>query len=291
MRDLTGRLDLLSLNAATVRERWRLAEIIDGCARHGFGGIAPWRDQLLAMGVAAGAGRIRDAGLQVSGYCRGGMFTAADESARRTAIEDNLEAIDEAVAIGASCLVVVAGGLAGGSKDLPGAWRQIEDGLAAVLPHARAAGIPLAIEPLHPMYAADRCSVNTLGHALDMCERLDPPATHAARSGERPPIGVAIDVYHVWWDPDLADQVARAGASKRILAFHVCDWRVPTRDLLLDRGMMGDGAIDIRRIRGLVESAGFDGQVEVEIFSQTDWWRRDPDEVLEVVADRFQTIV
>jgi sugar phosphate isomerase/epimerase len=283
MRDLSRDLRHLSLNGATVRERWDLGQIIEGCARHGIPGIAPWRDQLQALGVAEAARRISDAGLSVSGYCRGGMFPAADEAGLRAAIDDNFRAIDEAAAIGAECLVILGGGLPPGSKDLPLARRQACEGLAAILPHARAAGVPLAIEPLHPMYAADRCCISTLKQANDLCEELDP------RGGKR--LGVAIDVYHVFWDPELEREVARAGAAGRILAFHICDWLVPTRDLLLDRGMIGDGVIDIRRIRGLVEAAGYGGAIEVEIFSRDDWWQRAPDEVLRVVVERYRTVV
>jgi sugar phosphate isomerase/epimerase len=283
MRDLSRDLGHLSLNGATVRARWDLGQIIEGCARHGIPGIAPWRDQLQALGIAEGARRIRDAGLSVSGYCRGGMFPAADEVGLRAAIDDNLRAIDEAAAIGAQCLVILGGGMPPGSKDLPLARGQARDGLAAILPHARAAGVPLAIEPLHPMYAADRCCISTLGEANDLCEELDP-------RGEKG-LGVAVDVYHVFWDPHLESEIERAGTAGRILAFHVCDWLVPTRDMLLDRGIMGDGVIDIPRIRGLVEATGYDGPIEVEIFSRDDWWKRDPDEVLRVVAERYRTVV
>jgi sugar phosphate isomerase/epimerase len=282
MRDLSGGLDHLSLNTATVREQWGLAQAIEGCARHGIPGIAPWRDQLQAMGAGPAARRIRDAGLAVSGHCRGGMFPAADEAGLRAAIEDNRRAIDEAAAIGARCLVLVVGGMPVGSRDLAGTRDQVRDGIAAILPYAREQGVPLAIEPLHPMYAADRACVNTLGHALDLCEQLDP--------GNEGGLGVAIDVYHVWWDPDLDVEIERAGAARRILAFHVCDWLVPTRDLLLDRGMMGDGVIDMRRIRGEVEAAGYDGPIEVEIFSR-DWWKRDPDEALRIITERYRTVV
>ena len=252
MRDLSkGGLNHLALNWATVREQWDMAQAIEGCARHGIPAIAPWREPVQALGIEKTARRLRDAGLKVSGYCRGGLFTAADEAGRRAAIEDNRRAIEEAAALGAECLIVVAGGLPPGSKDLAGARAQIQDGIAAILPQARAAGVPLAIEPLHPMQAADRCSVNTMKHANDLCDDLDP--------SDEGGLGVAIDVYHVWWDPELEREVARAGAAARILAFHVCDWRVPTRDLVFDRAMMGDGAIDLRKIRALVEAAGYDG--------------------------------
>jgi sugar phosphate isomerase/epimerase len=167
------------------------------------------------------------------------------------------------------------------SKDLPAAHRQVEDGIAALLDYARAAKMPLAIEPLHPMYAADRACVNTLKHALDLCDRLDPD--------QKGGLGVALDVYHVWWDPELSAQIRRCGA-KRMLAYHVCDWLVPTRDLLLDRGMMGDGVIDLRRIRGEVEALAFDGFVEVEIFSN-EWWARPMDEVIETCIARHRSVV
>jgi sugar phosphate isomerase/epimerase len=284
MRDLSkGGLDHLSLNWATVREKWNMAQAIEGCARHGIPAIAPWREPVQALGVEKTARRIRDAGLAVSGYCRGGLLTAADAVGRRAAIEDNRRAIDEAAAMGAECLILVAGGLPPGSKDLEGARAQIRDGMAKILPHARAAGVPLAIEPLHPMQAADRCAVNTLKHANDLCDELDP--------SNQEKIGVAIDVYHVWWDPELEHEIARAGAICRILGFHVCDWRLPTRDLVFDRAMMGDGAIDIPKIRRMVEDGGYAGYIEAEIFSRDDWWRRDPDEVLRVVAERYRTVV
>jgi sugar phosphate isomerase/epimerase len=282
MRELAGDLRWLSLNWATVRERCDLGHAIAACARHGIPAIAPWREPLQAMGIGVAARRIRDHGLAVSGLCRAGMFPAADAAGRQAAIDDTRRAIDEAAAIGARCLIVLAGGMPPDSRDLALARRQARDGIAAVLPHARAAGVPLAIEPLHPMYAADRCCINTLAQANDLCAELDPDQDGG--------IGVAIDVYHVFWDPELEPAIARAGAAGRILAFHVCDWLVPTRDLLLDRGMMGDGVIDLRRIRGLVEAAGYAGMIEVEIFSR-DWWRRDPDEVLRTMADRYQTVM
>jgi sugar phosphate isomerase/epimerase len=255
----------LSINTATLRAL-ALPAAIEACARAGIGAIAPWRDRLEECGVAAAARLLRAAGLDVSGLCRGGMFT------RPGWLDDNRRAVDEAAAIGAKCLVLVVGGLPSGSKDVAGARRQVRDGIAALLPHARAAGMPLAIEPLHPMYAADRACVNTLAQANDLCDEL----------GDG--LGVAVDVYHVWWDPALEREIARAGG--RILAFHVCDWLVPTRDLLLDRGMMGDGVIEIPRIRGWIERAGYRGAVEVEIFSAENWWKRPPEEVLAVCKER-----
>jgi sugar phosphate isomerase/epimerase len=267
----------LSFNLATTRERWGLIEAVEGCARHGVRAIAPWRDQIQAVGVETAARVIRDHGLAVTGLCRGGMFPAADAENRRKAIEDNLRAIDEARAIDSLCLVLVCGGLPPGSRDIVGARGMVRDGIGALLDHARAAGVPLAIEPLHPMYAADRNCVNTLGHALDLCDEL----------GEG--VGVAIDVYHVWWDPKIEEEIARC-KKEQILAFHICDWLVPTRDLLLDRGMMGDGVIDIPRYRRMVEDRGFEGFHEVEIFSAENWWKRDPEEVLRTCIERHRTL-
>jgi len=270
---------LLSLNTATVRERWSLREMIQGCARHGIRGISPWRDKLAQLGAKEAAKLARDNGLKVTGLCRGGMFPAADRKGRLAALDDNLRAIEDAATLGARCLVLVAGGLPAGSKDIAGARAMVRDGIGEILDHARSAGVPLAIEPLHPMYCADRACVNTLAQALDLCDALNPK-----RSGA---LGVAVDVYHVWWDPELQAQIKRAG-RKRILAYHICDWLVPTTDLLLDRGMMGDGVIDLKRIRSWVEGAGYRGFHEVEIFSRANWWRRDPDEVLRIIKKRHR---
>jgi sugar phosphate isomerase/epimerase len=265
----------LSLNTVTVKGQWDLAACIEGCARHAIPAISPWRDVLQAMGVERAARAIRDAGLQVSGLCRGGMFPATDAAGRAAAIADNKRAIDEAHALGAACLVMVCGGLPPGSRDLPGARAMVHDGLAAILDHARAAGVVLALEPLHPMTCADRSVLATLGQALDLCDEFGPG------------IGVAVDVYHVWWDPALATQMSRAGS--RIAAFHVCDWLVPTTDLVFDRGMPGDGVIDICAIRAMAEAAGYRGAVECELLSHR-WWKEDPDRVLQIMKERHSTI-
>ena len=267
-----------SLNTATVKAQWNLRQCIDGCVRHGIGGISPWRDVLQAMGVDDAARMLRDNGLRVTGLCRGGMFPAAGAAAKQAAADDNRRAVDEALAIGAECLVLVVGGLAEGSKDIAAARRQVRDGIAELLEYSRPSGMPLAIEPLHPMYAADRACVNTLQHANDLCDELG--------AG----LGIALDVYHVWWDPNLQQEIARAGRD-RLLAFHVCDWLVPTGDLLLDRGMMGDGVIDIPLIRSWVEAAGYNGCYEVEIFSAANWWKRDADQVMETLKQRVQRAV
>lgn len=268
----------ISLNLATTRQVWGFADAVDGCLRAGITAISPWRDQIAAIGLAEAARIVRDNKIQVTGVCRGGMFPAETAAGRQANIDDNLRAIDEAAALNADCLVLVVGGLPGSSKDIVGARQMVTDGIAAMLPHAKASGVRIAIEPLHPMYAADRACVNTIDQALDICEIL----------GET--VGVAIDVYHVWWDPYLPRAIARAGRMKRIFAHHICDWLVPTKDMLLDRGMMGDGVIDLPGIRSMIEAAGFSGPQEVEIFSQDNWWKRPGDEVLAVIKQRVATL-
>jgi sugar phosphate isomerase/epimerase len=258
---------LLSLNTATVRAQWKLEEIIAGCERHGIRGIAPWRDQIAELGLKETTRLIRAAGLTVTGVCRGGFFTSRGRAGLAAATDENRRAIDEAAALSAQCLVLVVGGLAERSKDIAAARGLVEEGIASILDHARASGVRLAIEPLHPMYAADRACINTVAQANVLCEKFG--------AG----LGVAVDVYHVWWDPELEHTLAGIDA-RRLLGFHICDWLAPTTDLLNDRGMMGDGVIDIRRIRGWMQAAGYRGFHEVEIFSASNWWKRDPDEVL-----------
>lgn len=267
----------LAINQATTRQQWSLAEAIRGYAAQGVHAIGIWRDKLAELGTGEAAKMLSDHGMRVTGLCRSGLFPAADAAGREAGIDDTRRAVDEAAAIGAPCVVVIGGGMPAGTRDLAGARASVRDGLAAVLPHARASGVALAIEPMHPMYAADRGCISTLGQANDLCDEL----------GEG--VGVAVDVYHVWWDPALEREIARAG--NRILGFHTCDWRVPTRDLLLDRAMMGDGAIDIPRIRGWVDATGYDGFCEVEIFSDADWWRRPPEEVVATCIERHRTHV
>ena len=264
-----------------------MPQIIDALVRHGIRGISPWRDQVAAAGLKETALRIRDAGLTVSGLCRGGMFPAPDREGRRAALDDNRRAVDEALELGARCLVLVVGGLPKDrrgeivSKDLAGAREMVRDGVGELLEYARGAGMPLAIEPLHPMYAADRACVNTVAQANDLCDELSPKGKDG--------LGIAVDVYHVWWDPQLKSQIERAGARDRLYAYHICDWLVPTTDLLNDRGMMGDGVVDLKLIRSWMEAAGYRGMHEVEILSANNWWKRDGDEVLLTCRQRHES--
>lgn len=291
MRDFSQDHRWLSINTATIRKQrgvdMPLADIIEACAARGIRAISPWRDQVAAAGLANISRLVKTHGLALSGYCRGGMFPATDAAGLQAARDDNRRAVDEACELNAACLVLVVGGLPGAlagkaaHKDIARARSQVHDGIAELLDYAKANRMPLAIEPLHPMYAADRACINTMEHALDVCDALDP-----ARSGA---LGVAVDVYHVWWDPKLQQQIQRAGKA-RLLAFHVCDWLTPTTDLLNDRGMMGDGVIDIAKIRGWVEDEGYAGYSEVEIFSTGNWWQRDHGEVLDTCIARHKLI-
>lgn len=300
MRDFSADHRWLSINTATVRKsrgvEQPLTDIIEACVQRGIRAISPWRDQVAAAGLPAISKLVKTHGLHLSGYCRGGMFPAVEAAGRKAAHDDNRRAVDEACELNAACLVLVVGSLPGAlagqaaHKDLALSRSQVSDGIAELLEYAKASKMPLAIEPLHPMYAADRACINTLEQALDVCDALDP-----ARSGEdgktqQAALGVAVDVYHVWWDPKLQQQIERAGKD-RLMAFHVCDWLTPTTHLLEDRGMMGDGVIDIPRIRGWVETQGFAGYSEVEIFSSGNWWQRDNAEVLDTCIARHRSAV
>jgi sugar phosphate isomerase/epimerase len=292
MRDFSQDHHWLSINTATVRKSrgvdLPLPQIIEACVQRGIRAISPWRDQVAAAGLETISNLVKAHGLELSGYCRGGMFPAVDAKGLAAARDDNRRAVDEACELNAKCLVLVVGGLPGAlagkaaHKDIALSRSQVRDGIAELLDYSRTLRMPLAIEPLHPMYAADRACINTLEQALDICDELD-----RARTGA---LGVAVDVYHVWWDPKLQAQIERAGRD-RLLAFHVCDWLTPTTDLLNDRGMMGDGVIDIPRIRAWMEAQGFAGYSEVEIFSTANWWQRDHGEVLDTCIQRHRTVV
>ncbi|GAA2392514.1 sugar phosphate isomerase/epimerase [Dactylosporangium salmoneum] len=264
-----GDLSRFSLNQATTK-RWPTADTIAGCAAAGVSGIGLWRDQVAECGLERTAALVREAGLAVTSLCRGGFFTA--EGWR----EDNLRAIDEAAALGAPVLVLVSGGLPDGSRDVDGARRRVADAIAELVPHARAVGVRLAIEPLHPMFASDRCVIATLGNALDIAEQ------HPADV-----VGVAVDTYHLWWDDGVWAQLARAGAGGRIACFQVADWITPLPEgVLLGRGLPGAGCVELRRFREAVDAAGYTGPVEVEVFHE-DVWSRPGIEVLQETMRRY----
>jgi sugar phosphate isomerase/epimerase len=263
-------LQRLSLNQITV-DQWTLPEVIDGCVRAQITTIAPWRERVAAVGLPVAARLIADAGLRVSSLCRGGFFPAAGAADRRRADDENRRAVDEAAALGTDVLVLVCGPPLG--RDLAGARADIAAGIERLVPYAAQHGVRLGIEPLHPMMIAERSAIVTLGEALDLALRFDADQ-----------VGVVLDVYHVWWDPALEREIARAAG--RIVGFHVSDWLVPTADLLQGRGMMGDGIIDVRRIRQLVEAAGYDGPIEVEVINR-ELWSLPGDELVALTVERF----
>ncbi len=242
--------------------------------KRGASGITIWRQALEGRDLTAVKRQSADAGLEVVSLCRGGFFPAVTAAGRQAAIDDNLKAIGQAHALGAPLIVLVCGAVPG--QSLVESRRQITEGIAAVLPAAEQAGVRLAIEPLHPMYADDRSAVNTMRQAHEICDALG-----AAKS-----VGIAVDVYHVWWDPDLKSQIELAGRAGRLHAFHICDWKTPTTDLLNDRGLMGEGCIAIREISDWVDAAGFTGHREVEIFS-TRWWATEQQVFLNEIANSY----
>ncbi|MEV0000095.1 sugar phosphate isomerase/epimerase family protein [Streptomyces sp. NPDC050848] len=262
-----------SVNQMTVKQL-SLPELVENCVRLGVPGVGLWREPVAEYGLEPTAKLVRDAGLTVTSLCRGGFFTAAESLAE--VLDDNRAAIDEAAALGTDTLVLVSGGLAPGSRDLTAARARITEAIAELAPYAGERGVRLAIEPLHPMYAADRCAVSTLDQALEIAERF--PASQ---------VGVVVDTYHVWWDDRAPAAVARAGAAGRIHAFQLADWTTPLpAGVLNGRGRLGDGAIDLRSWRTLVEAAGYTGPIEVELFND-ELWSRDGAEVLEETAAGF----
>ncbi|MFB8018768.1 sugar phosphate isomerase/epimerase family protein [Streptomyces rubiginosohelvolus] len=265
----------LSINQETIKQ-WSLPELAEGCVKAGIGKVGLWRAPVQAYGVERTARLLADAGLTVTSLCRGGFFTALDSTERARALDDNRAAIDEAAALSTDTLVLVSGGLPPGSRDLTGARERVAEALAALAPYAAERGVRLAIEPLHPMYASDRCVVSTLAQALDLAERF--PAEQ---------VGVVVDTYHLWWDDRAPAEIARAGAGGRIHSFQLADWITPLpAGVLLGRGQLGDGSVDFRAFRRAVESAGFDGPIEVEIFNEA-LWAREGAEVLAEVAERY----
>lgn len=269
-------VERFSLNQATIR-RATVPEAVAETVDAGIPAIGLWREPVAAHGLAESAALVRDSGLRVSSLCRGGFFTADDYSA---ALDDNRRALDEAAALGAPCLVLVVGGLPEGSRDLIGARERVAEAIAALVPHARATGVQLAIEPLHPMYVADRAVVSTLGQALDLAEPFAPAE-----------VGVVVDTFHLFWDPQVLEQIARAGAANRIASYQVCDWNLPiTPDALLSRGYPGDGFIDFASLTTAVRDAGYTGDVECEIFRQ-DIWDAPFAEAVRISRERYEQLV
>lgn len=257
-------MDLSKLCIHTITHKpWTIEQTAKKLADAGCGGITVWRDALTGRNIRDTGKWLKSLNLKVVSLCRGGFFPALDKNIRHDAIKDNIKAIDEAAELGAPMVVLVCGAVPGQSLAI--SREQIRDGIEACLKHAEKNEVLLAIEPLHPMYAGDRSAINTLEQANDMAEYFNSPW-----------VGVAVDVYHLWWDPHLQKQIKRCGENGNLSAFHICDWRTPTLDLLNDRGLMGEGCINIKEIRGWVESAGFTGFNEVEIFS-TRHWQEDQD--------------
>ena len=234
-------LSRLCIHTITTKP-WKIEEAAKNFSAAGVKGITVWRDALDGRNIKQTGKMLRDHDLTIVSLCRGGFFAHKDVSKRKTAIDDNRKAIEEAAELGTSMLVLVCG--ADPSQPLEESRKQIRDGIAAILPEATAAGVKLAIEPLHPMYADTRSAINTLAQANDMAEELNSPW-----------VGVAVDVYHLWWDPFLEKEIKRCGENGNLMAFHICDWKVPTTDLLLDRGLMGEGCIPVKQIRSWVEAS------------------------------------
>lgn len=270
-------LSRFAMNQITTRN-WTLAEAVDGYARRGVGGIGVWVDYVDAVGTAKAARMIRDAGLFVPSLCTSAWINLSDPAHFAAALDENRRRIAMAAELEARTLVIVPGGLATGERDLVVARQRVEDALATLLPEARAAGVALGLEPLHPMYAADRSCLNTFAQCLALARRLGAGA------------GIVADVYHCWWDPDFTTGLKEAGAAN-ILSFHLCDWLVPTRDIYQDRGMVGDGVIDIAGYRQTLDEIGYDGPFELEIFSKVDWWCRNCEETTRIGIARCAPFV
>ena len=267
--DLSG----LCIHTITTKP-WKIEEAAKNYHAAGVKGITVWRDSLDGRNIGQTAKMIREHDLTIVSLCRGGFFPHKDSNKRKTAIDDNRKAIEEAAELGTSMLVLVCG--ADPSQPMEESRKQIRDGIAAVIPEASAAGVKLTIEPLHPMYADTRSAINTLRQANDLAEELNSPW-----------VGVAVDVYHLWWDPFLKKEIKRCAKNGNLAAFHICDWKVPTTDLLLDRGLMGEGCIPVKQIRSWVEAAGFTGFNEVEIFSN-EYWKEDQSDFLKRIIKAYQ---
>lgn len=266
-------LSRLCIHTITTKP-WRIEEAAIEYSKEGVKGITVWRDALANRNARQTGDMLRDHGLHIVSLCRGGFFPNKEKQKREEAINDNRKAIEEAAELGAPLIVLVCGADPG--QSLEDSRKQIQEGIETVLPQAIAAGIKLAIEPLHPMYADTRSAINTLAQANDMAEEINSPN-----------VGVAVDVYHLWWDPSLEQEIKRCGANGHLLAFHICDWNSPTTDLLFDRGLMGEGCIPVNKIRSWVEATGFNGFYEVEIFS-TKYWQQDQSQFLKKIVKAYK---
>ncbi|MBS1738045.1 MAG: sugar phosphate isomerase/epimerase [Bacteroidetes bacterium] len=270
---MNGDLSKLCIHTITTKP-WKIEEAAKNYAEAGIKGITVWRDALEGRNISQTGKMLREHNLEVVSLCRGGFFPSKDPVKRKLAIEDNRRAVEEAAELGTSMVVLVCG--AEPDQSLEESRKQIRDGIAAVIPDAAAAGVKLTIEPLHPMYADTRSAINTLAQANDMAEALKSPW-----------VGIAVDVYHLWWDPYLEQEIKRCGKNGNLSAFHICDWKVPTTDMLLDRGLMGEGCIPVRQIKTWVEEAGFEGFNEVEIFSNT-YWKEDQSMFLDKIVKAYK---
>ncbi|WP_421578822.1 sugar phosphate isomerase/epimerase family protein [Shinella sp. M31] len=284
MRDFSRDHSALALNTASLGHNiegrgagWEPERVIDACAARGFGSIVFWRREIGLRAVGIGD-RARAAGLAVAGLCRTPFLVGADALDRAAVLDEAKASIDMAAGLGAAVLTIVVGGVHPGTKGTLESLRIVADRVADLVPYAAERRVKLALEPLNPVYAGNRSCLTTVRDAVDICKMVDMPN-----------LGLAVDVYHVWWDSDLDAQLQRAGKG-RIFGYHLCDWLADTRDVLLDRGMMGDGVADLKAIRASVEGAGYAGPCEVEIFSANTWWKRDPGDVLDVMVERFRTL-
>lgn len=267
--------DLSKLCIHTITTKpWAIEEAAKNFAAAGVKGITVWRDTLAGRDIKKTGDLLRGHDLSIVSLCRGGFFPSIDKTKRQAAIDDNRKAIEEAHQLGTNLIVLVCGADPG--QSLEDSRQQIQDGIEAVLPEAAAAGVRLAIEPLHPMYADTRSAINTLAQANDMTEAIKSPW-----------VGVAVDVYHLWWDPNLEQEIKRCGNNEALFAFHICDWKSPTVDMLNDRGLMGEGCIPLKKIRSWVEATGFDGFREVEIFS-TEYWQQDQSQFLQKIITGYK---
>ncbi|CDX56564.1 Xylose isomerase domain-containing protein [Mesorhizobium plurifarium] len=285
MRDFSRNHSALALNTATLGHNldghgagWSIERVLDACAERGLGGIVFWRREIGSRAIEIGE-RVRAAGLSVVGLCRAPYLTGPLALPGREAVMDDFRAaIDMAAGLGAPVLTIVAGGVEPGTKGIDESLKLVADRVAEAAPYAAAGNVRLALEPLHPVYGGDRSCLVTMRDAVDLCVAVDAPN-----------VGVAVDVYHVWWDRTLAAELLRAG-PERIFGYHLCDWLAQTGDILLDRGMMGDGVADLKAIRAAVEAAGYAGPCEVEVFSAQNWWKRHPGDVLDTCVERFRAV-